>query len=137
MSQNYLSSDDLELIEQKLPPQFITLKDDYPVAILNIAMVWGNPPYPQGFVPHSVDIYYGEDAVEAGLSVVQGKIVTLSLPNDFAQANVIEMQIDGDTAYVQINGTVLLNRIGGTVLPEIFTSYAALAEAIGKALQPS
>ncbi|NBD15519.1 MAG: hypothetical protein GVY04_05040 [Cyanobacteria bacterium] len=124
------SEKELADINEKLPPQYAALKDKYPVSIANAADDWDTPPYPEGYVPQSIDIYYQEhDALGPGLTIEDGKIGSIQFNNWVNDSDVIGVEIDSSWAYIQVEGRVILNRIGGAVLPNVLQSPELLLKA--------
>ena len=119
MSTNKLSSEELKEIAEKLPPQFAALKELYPITIAAVARDWDKPPYPEGYLPKSVEVYYNEEARGPALCIDNNQLTYVELEEPVTDPNLVILDIDDDTAYVQIQGRVILNRIGGAVLPDV------------------
>lgn len=118
-------------IDSKLPPQFAALKDKYPLTIANVAEFWELPPYPTGYVPEFIDIYYDdEDTLQAAISIKNGKLAYIELEDPVTDPALIYLTIEDDPAYVQIEGRVIFNRLGGAVLPDIINNPEALLKSI-------
>jgi len=114
-----LSEAQLAEIQEKLPPQFAALKDQYPVSISNAAEDWDTPPYREGYVPYDIDIYYRDYADGPDVSVINGQLQFIYLDHWVDDPDVIAMEIDGHWAYIQLQGRVILNRLGGAILPKV------------------
>jgi len=125
-----LSEAQLAEIQEKLPPQFAALKDQYPVSISNAAEDWDTPPYREGYVPYDIDIYYREYADGPDVSVVNGQLQFIYLDQYVEEPDVIAMEIDGHWAYIQLQGRVILNRIGGVILPKVLVDSEVLLRTI-------
>ncbi len=116
MSMSYkLSPQQLKEIA-KLPQWMQKLKDEYPVTISNVAEDYELPPLPAGYEPYSIEEYYGEEVEDSYLFTLKGKICSLNL-EAVDYTGVTRIMIDGHWAYIQIRHEVLLNRLGGVVLP--------------------
>lgn len=102
----------------RLPMWIQQYKDKYPVSISNIAMDYYVPILPFGYVPEDIDIYYEDDSGIADLSITRGKIEIFNI-NRPSNPNVIRIFIEGQCAYVEIEGKVLFNRLGAVKLPKV------------------
>lgn len=121
----------IEEINSKLPPQFAALKDKYPLTIYNVAEFWDLPPYLKDYVPESIDIYYrDENSMQADIAIRNGKLVYVELEDPITDPTLIYMTIEDDPAYVQIEGRVIFNRLGGAILPEIAINAEVMLRSI-------
>lgn len=120
-----LSPYEISEIEKKLPPQFAVLKDKYPNTIASVAESWDEPPYPEGYTPDVIEIYYEDDG-QSGFDIKNGEITLIRIEDVPVSPHLIHLFIDDETAYVQIEGKVILNRIGGAILPETIMSNPEL-----------
>lgn len=116
----YLSDFQLQEIS-KLPPELAALKDQYPVAISLVAEYYDAPPFPQGYEPKLIEIYFDEQA--DGPGILYRKEKGFSFDFDFYKpsSSAFFMDIDHQAAYVRLGSLVLLNRVEGVVLPDIPT----------------
>lgn len=115
-----LSPAQIEEIDSKLPPQFARLKDKYPLTISNVAEAWDWHPYPTGYIPQFIDIYYDdEETLQPDISIRNGQLTYVKLEDSITNPVLIYMTIEDDPAYVQIEGRVIFNRLSGVVLPEV------------------
>ncbi len=130
----HLSPEQISEIESKLPPQYAALKDKYPICLDNAALAWDLPPYPSGYVPKSIDVYYDENAHGPAMCIEDGHLTYMEIEDPATAPTTIMMDIDDETAYVQIEGRVILNRIGGAVLPDVATNPETLLKSILKNL---
>lgn len=114
----YLSDFQLQEIS-KLPPELAALKDQYPVAISLVAEYYDAPPFPQGYEPKLIEIYFGEHV--DGPGILYRKEKGFSFDSDFYTLNSSDffMDIDHQVGYVRLGSQVLLNRVEGVVLPDI------------------
>ncbi|NBD15518.1 MAG: hypothetical protein GVY04_05035 [Cyanobacteria bacterium] len=115
-----MSEADLAKAREKLPPSFLGFKDQYPVSLTNAVDEWDTPPYPEGYIPHSVDVYFQEDALGPDLIIEAGKLKSLNFDAWADSPDVIVVEIDDQFAYIQLEGRVILDRLGGVVLPDVF-----------------
>lgn len=124
---------EIKLIEDTLPPQFAALKDKYPYAVLNTADYWAEPPFPQGYVPYSVDVYYGDDVASPDIAIEDGKLTNIRFPEELeAQlSQVVQIEVDGRWAFIQVEGIVLLNHLEGVLMPDVLIDTSTLIKAAG------
>lgn len=125
-----LSPAQIEEINSKLPTQFATLKDKYPSAIYNAAEAWDLSPYPEGYVPKTIEVYYEDDANGPAMSIDNGKLTYIELEDPVANPVMILMEIDAHPAYIQLEGRVILNRIGGALLPAVAVNAEVLLQSV-------
>ncbi len=118
-------------INTKLPPQFAALKDKYPLTISNVADFWESRPYPKDYLPQLIDIYYDdEETLQSAISIKNGKLVYVELEDPVTDPALIYLTIEDEPAYVQIEGRVIFNRLGGAVLPDVVTDPESLLRSI-------
>jgi hypothetical protein len=120
------SESDLKRINS-LPAWIQVLKDKYPVSVCNAADTWNESPLPSGYIPEAIEVFYGDDVNSPDLFTRNGKIhsFNLSKPSD---TSVIQLLIDGIWAYIQVEGRVVFDRLGGAVLPDIVIDPIILAK---------
>ncbi len=113
-----LSKGQLKEIE-KLPLGIQQLKDKYPVSISNVALDYNLPRLTERDVVKSIAIYYGDDVDEADWFFRDGvtEIFNDRIPKD---PHVIRMTVNGDWAYIQIEGRIVFDRLGNVTLPPVF-----------------
>lgn len=110
-----LSEEQLQKIT-KLPEWMQELKDLYPVTISNVAEDYELPPLPAEYCPYAIENYDGEDAEDSYLFVLDRKPYSINL-EAIKNTNILRVMVDGSWAYIQINERVLLDRLGGILLP--------------------
>lgn len=121
----------IEEINRTLPPQFARLKDKYPLTIYNVADAWNFPPYPAGYVPQFIDVYYEDcSGRQPAIKINHGKLTDAELEDPVTDPTLIYLTIEEDPAYVQIEGRVIFNRLGGAVLPDVLTNLQAALRSI-------
>lgn len=125
-----LSPTQLEEISRKLPPQFASLKDKYPSTIYNAAEAWNLSPYPEGYVPKTIEVYYEDETNKPAMFIDNGLLTYIEIEDPVADPTMIMMEIDAHPAYIQIKGRIILNRIGGAVLPAVAVSAEALLKSV-------
>ncbi len=114
-----LSATQIQDIERKLPPQLAALRKQYPVTISLLADYYHAPPFPQGYKPKLIEIYFDELADGPGIIYQHERGLTFDF--DFYNPNsaTFFMDLDHEVAYIRLNSVVLLNRSEGIVLPDI------------------
>ncbi len=75
-------------------------------------------PYPKGYKPKEIEIYYGDAPSDSTYYYRDGKWVDINLEN-MEDESVVQILIDAQWAYIQAGNEVLLDRMGGAELPEI------------------
>ncbi len=122
-----LTERELEQIRRRLPTDIQAYKDKYPQAVYNVSEAWGASPFPHGYIPDEISIYYGDSPNGSDLTFRDGKIVVFktNMPED---KDVIKVSIDDEWAYIQVGGKVLLDRLGEVILPDILLEQKILLE---------
>ncbi|MFN6572021.1 hypothetical protein [Dendronalium sp. ChiSLP03b] len=125
-----LSDYQLQVIS-KLPLEIAALADKYPSDIFNAAEYCDRPPFPDGYIPHFIEIYYREDADNSDVLIIDGVIKDYKISDEaHTKDQFIGMQIDDEWAYIQIEGRVILNRLGGLILPNVLADSATLINSV-------
>lgn len=123
-----LSEYELQLLS-KMPLDIASLVNNYRTEILNAAEFWGEPPFPENHVPQFIEIYYG-DAESPHIFIVNGELKDYNVTNLPDNTKSISVLIDDQWAYIQIEGDVILNRLGGVVLPDVLVSPSTLINSL-------
>ncbi len=122
-----LTKQELEQIRKRLPLHIQAYKDKYPQCVYNTSEAWGAKPFPHGYIPESIEIYYSDNPSGTDIAFQEGKLrkfkTTMSKDKD-----VIKVSIDDEWAYIQAGGKVLLDRLGEVILPDILLEHKALLE---------
>lgn len=129
---NSLTPNQIAFIDSTLPPLFAALKSKYPYTILNAADFWNEPPFPKSYIPHELEIYYGEgdtsDAADScpDLLIEDGVLQPMKLKHlvEVVPPDVCQILADGQWAYIEVEGVVLLNRLEDLVLPQVQVEQA-------------
>ena len=124
-----LTERELAQIRRRLPRDIQALKDKYPQAVYNTSEAWGAKPFPHGYVPESISIFYTDDPSGRGpdISFYEGNLISFNLEPS-KDNDVIKVSIDAEWAYIQVGRKVLLNRLGGVILPDILLEQKTLLE---------
>ena len=122
-----LTERELEQIRRRLPRDIQAYKDKYPQAVYNVSEAWGASPFPHGYIPDEISIYYADSPNGSDIKFRDGKIVVFktNMPKD---KDVIKVSIDDEWAYIQVGGKVLLERLGEVILPDILLEQKTLLE---------
>lgn len=114
-----LSDAQISEIERKLPPQLAALIEQYPVTISLLADYYHAPPFPQGYKPKLIEIYFDELADGPGITYQHEKGLTFDFDFYKPNSSTFFMDVDHEVAYIRLGSLVLLNRSEGIVLPDI------------------
>ncbi|MFL9457954.1 hypothetical protein AB0758_44115 [Tolypothrix bouteillei VB521301_2] len=114
---NELLPDEVALILSKLPPRLAQLRQKYPTAIWNAADCWDDAPLPSNYIPQYIEIYYADKADSPHIYYENNQVKYINLPTDVRQSQVIQVWIDGECKYIEIEGQIILNKLGGVQLP--------------------
>lgn len=106
-------------IERKLPPEIAALKEQYPVGISLFADYYNAPPFPQGYQPKLIEIYFDELADGPGIIYQYEKGLTFDFDFYTPNSPTFFMDVDHQLAYIRLGSLVLLNRAEGIVLPDL------------------
>jgi hypothetical protein len=90
----------------------------YPNATLNAEDSINVPPFPNGYRPKEIEVYLGDSCSDSAYHYRDGKWFDISLKN-ITDESVVQILIDDQWAYIQAGNEVLLDRLGGAVLPEV------------------
>ncbi|MHC5746496.1 MAG: hypothetical protein ACYTXT_32300 [Nostoc sp.] len=115
----------------KLPPDIAALADKYPSEILNTADSWDNLPFDVNYFPECLEVYSG-DADDANIFVLNGVLKDYVPVPAEKNTSSITVMIDGEFAYIEIEGRQVLNKLGGIVLPEVAINPDVLIQSILK-----
>ena len=122
-----LTEQELAQIRKRLPLELQALKDKYPQCVYNVSEAWGASPFPHGYIPESIEIYYSDDPSGTDIAFQDGKLRNFDLEPS-KDKDVIKVSIDDEWAYIQAGGKVLLDRLGEVILPDILLDQKALLE---------
>ncbi|MBD2451149.1 hypothetical protein H6G76_29270 [Nostoc sp. FACHB-152] len=110
-----LNQRDWQIIS-KLPPEIASLADRYPSEILNTADSWDEEPFPNGYIPESIEVYCGDEEV---VFIIDGLLDFYQPTTIGRNSTSLTVMIDSNFAYIEIEGKEILNKLGGVVLPDI------------------
>lgn len=130
-----LSTYEEQQIARKLPPQLAAFKSKYPSAVYNAASAKELPSLAPGIEPEIINFYYGEEDNSKGLpniSFKNRKLDLLYLTEDCINNPVIQVEFDGQWAYIEVEKQALLDRTGNVKLPEIEEISEEEIEAVAR-----
>jgi hypothetical protein len=109
------SQEVLELIS-KLPKEIQQFKDKYSFVINELVSEYWEPPFPKGYLPKEIFVVFSNEKYFSTILFLDGqfRLFDLELPPEI---KCIEVFIDDQLGYVQIENIVALNRIDGVVFP--------------------
>ncbi|MDJ0534762.1 MAG: hypothetical protein QNJ70_20155 [Xenococcaceae cyanobacterium MO_207.B15] len=122
-----LGERELAQIRKRLPLEIQALKDKYPQCVYNTSEAWGASPFPHGYIPESISIYYSDNPGGTDIAFQDGKLRNFDLEPS-KDKDVIKVSIDDEWAYIQAGGKVLLDRLGEVILPDILLDQKVLLE---------
>jgi hypothetical protein len=125
---NNLSEYEWQLLS-KLPLDIAALVDNYRVDIINAAEFWDEPQFPENYVPVLIEIYYCA-AESPHIFIVNGELKDYNVSGFLDNTKSISVLIDDQWAYIQIEGNVILNRLGGVVLPDVLVNPSTLINSL-------
>lgn len=117
------------LIQKNLPPHLAVLKSKYPNAVSNAASTQNLPSLPSEYEPDTIDIYYGDEGNSDDLpsiSFEKGKLNFIHLTEQCKGNPVIQIEIDGEWSYIEVEKQVLLDRMNNVQLPEVEITEEAI-----------
>lgn len=131
-SRDFYSLNDYDRREiAKLPPQIAALADKYPCEIVNVVDAWDDEPFGINYVPQYVEIY--SDAGEkASLCILDGVLTDYTPANPEINTSTVQVIIDGKFAYIEIEGRVIINHLGGIILPKVSVDPSELIQVLIK-----
>ncbi|MBE9210536.1 hypothetical protein IQ244_29345 [Nostoc sp. LEGE 06077] len=131
MLSNYpLSDEDWQQIAAKLPSDVALLAHKYPCEIYNALDAWDDEPLPNNYIPQAIDVYNDVDD-EAVFQVWEGKLERY-VPSERKNAAAIQVGIDGNWVYIEIEGKVILDKLGGVILPLVNVTESSVIELLSK-----
>ena len=118
------------LIVRRLPQEFLHLRHKYPNAIWNAADCWNYAPLPADYKPTWIEIYYADNADSPHIYFENGSIKYVNLPADVGQSQVIQVWVDGSCRYVEVEGQIILNKLGDVQLSEPKVTATTIANSL-------
>ena len=117
-------------IISRLPVESAQLRHKYPNAVWNAADCWNDAPLPANYRPNRIEIYYADQADSPHIYFENGSIKYVNLPADIGQSQVIQVWIDGKCRYVEVEGQIILNKLGNVQLPQPKVTASTIANSL-------
>ena len=74
------------------------------------------PPFALGYKAKEIEVFFGDSPIDSTYHYREGKWFNINLEN-IEEEPVIQILIDSQWAFIQVENKVLLDRIGGIELP--------------------
>jgi hypothetical protein len=114
-----------------LPWRYLKYLGTYPVCLEQMAQAYRKPNLPAGYVPDEILIYYTESEDDnPDVIIEKGELKFVRVRDEDEIENVTIVVIDDHCAYGQIHGQVILNRLGGAVLPNVLVDHKLMLNTI-------
>ncbi|RUR73046.1 hypothetical protein ACF3DV_03605 [Chlorogloeopsis fritschii PCC 9212] len=130
---NRFSNFDLQQVAQ-LPAEIAVFAEQQSTDIFNTANFWGNPNFPENYIPELIEIYYGNTIRSNGsdICILNGQLKDYQIHNFDSNIQSIAVQIDGRWAYIEVEGREILNKLSGVVLPDVVVEPSTLFNSVFK-----
>lgn len=128
----FTPEDEARMLEL-LPPEHAAFRFKYPTAIWNATDCWDDTPLPPNYIPQYIEIYYCDKADSSHIYYENGSVKYINLPADVGQSQVIQVWIDGNCKYIEIEGQTILNKLGGVQLPLPQVTVTTIANSLSQA----
>ena len=129
-----LNQSQIDLINEKLPPQFAALKYSYPVSIYNAASYWDKPKFPQGYVPQNISIYYDESPNSPAIAWRNGRLERVRIEEIPIDPEVILTRVEALWVYIQVRGKIILDKTDGIQFPPELTQHELMLRKLVHAM---
>ena len=124
----------IDLINEKLPPQFAALKYRYPATIYNAANHMDKPKFPQGYIPKNIAIYYEESSNGPLISWQNGQQLRVNIEEIPVNPDLTLVLVDNIWTYIQVQGKVILDRTIGIQFPLELTQHELMLKKLVHAM---
>lgn len=131
-----LLPDEIALIQSRLPVESAQLRHKYPNAVWNAADCWNDAPLPANYKPNRIEIYYADQADSPHIYFENDQVqyinlpADVNLPADIGQSQVIQVWVDGECRYVEVEGQIILNKLGEVQLPQPKVTASTIANSM-------
>jgi hypothetical protein len=129
-----LSQYQINLINEKLPPQFAALKYRYPVSIFNAAHHWDKPRFSEGYIPKAIAIYYDESPSAPSISWENGKLRRFQIEEIPIDPDITLVMVDDIWTYIRVQGKVILDRTEGVQFPPELTQHELMLRQLVRSI---
>ena len=117
-------------IISRLPQELAQLRHKYPNAVWNAADCWNDAPLPANYKPNRIEIYYADKADRPHIHFENDQVQYINLPADVRQSPVIQVWVDGECRYVEVEKQVILNKLGDVQLPQPKVTASTIANSM-------
>ena len=129
-------------IINRLPVELAQLRHKYPNAVWNAADCWNDASLPANYKPNRIEIYYADQADSPHIYFENDQVQYINLPPDvnsspdvnlpadIGQSQVIQVWIDGKCRYVEVEGQIILNKLGNVQLPQPKVTASTIANSM-------
>lgn len=124
----------IDLIDEKLPPQFAVLKNRYPSTVYNAADHWDKPRFPEEYIPNRIAIYYQESAPSSAITWENGRLKKVVVEEIPVSPDVTQVMVDNTWIYICIQQQVLLDRTKGIKFPPELTQHELMLKKLVHAM---
>lgn len=103
---------------KKLPQEFQLLAQKYPNSIASAALDWDKPHLSQSDPITEISVYYTDDGEDPDIFINNQRELEdfiTNIPSD----NILCISVSGHWAYIELEGKVVLDRIGSFRLPPV------------------
>jgi hypothetical protein len=112
-----------------LSPDIAALVDKYPREMMNVIYAWEERPFPEGYIPKRIDIYYALPG-EVNVRILDGVLTKYNVPEFEGNPHYVSVFFDEKIAYIEIEGQEVLNKLGGATLPKVTIDPSTLIEML-------
>lgn len=103
---------------KKLPQEFQLLAQKYPNSIASAALDWNEPHLSQSDPITEISIYYTDDGEDPDIFINHQRELEDFITN-LPSHDVLCVSVSGHWAYIELEGKVILDRIGSLRLPPV------------------
>ena len=125
-----LLPDEETFIINNLPLLSAQLRHKYPNAVWNAADCWDDDPLPADYKPNRIEIYYADNADTPHIHFENDQVQYINLPSNAGQSQVIQVWVDGNCKYVEVEGQIILNKLGDVQLPLPLVTATTIANSL-------
>ncbi|MFQ4143028.1 hypothetical protein [Chlorogloeopsis sp. ULAP02] len=118
----------------KLPAEIAVFAEQHPTDILDTATFWNKPHLSESYVPELIEIYYGNTIHSDGsdISIMNAQLKHYKISNFDSNIQSIAVEVDGELAYIEVEGKEIVNRLSKLVLPDVVVEPSILINSVLK-----
>lgn len=110
---------------KKLPQEFQSLAQKYPNSIASAALDWDKPNLSQSDPITEISVYYTDDGEQPDM-FINHRNELQDFITDIPSHDVVCICVSGYWAYIEIEGKIILDRLGNFQLPPIVVNQKVL-----------